>query len=262
MTKSLSGPLLGVVIPTLGTRANYLVQCLDALKSEQLYVVIVGPESVRSTLEKENLRFDDFLIEEPSDPLATSINKAINRIPESVLFVTWVGDDDIINTEEMLKTLEDSHADSHVAMIYGDCNYIDEASQFLWKNVPGKLAAHLLSLLPQRISQPASAIRYSAWRNVGGLNPTYKLAFDYDVIIRLSKEGRFLYKPLTLASYRWHPGALSVKSRKESVKEAHKVRHEHRLFLLKIVLFPFETLVVISTYFFGSWMKLRLKKSL
>lgn len=261
MTKSLSGALLGVVVPTLGTRANYLLQCLRALPTEKISVVLVGPESVREMLKQENLHFDDFLIEDPSDSLATSINKAIKLLPDSVPFVTWIGDDDVINAEEMLQAIEGIVDEDNVVVVYGDCNYIDEYSQFLWKNVPGIHATQLISLLPQRISQPASAIRHSAWRTIGGLNPTYTLAFDYDLFIRLSKVGSFQYKSVTLASYRWHSDALSVKSRRVSVLEAHKVRHQHRSRLLKLVLFPFEVVVVIMTYFFGSWMKLRLKTS-
>ncbi|MFZ9309681.1 MAG: hypothetical protein ACO24W_05810 [Candidatus Nanopelagicales bacterium] len=204
MTKSLSGALLGVVVPTLGTRANYLLRCLQALQTEKIFVVLVGPESAREMLKQENLHFDDFLIEDPSDSLATSINKAIKLLPDSVPFVTWIGDDDVINAEEILQAIEGIVDENKVVVVYGDCNYIDEYSHFLWKNVPGIHAAQLISLLPQRISQPASAIRHSAWRTIGGLNPAYTLAFDYDLFIRLSKVGSFQYKSVTLASYRWH----------------------------------------------------------
>ena len=118
MTKSLSGALLGVVVPTLGTRANYLLRCLQALQTEKIFVVLVGPESAREMLKQENLHFDDFLIEDPSDSLATSINKAIKLLPDSVPFVTWIGDDDVINAEEILQAIEGIVDENKVCLLY------------------------------------------------------------------------------------------------------------------------------------------------
>lgn len=261
MTNQQTRKLLGVVIPTLGTRESYLVMCLEALNSERVYVVLVGPESVRKMLEYRKLRVDDFLVEDPADALAASINKAVALIPETIPFVTWVGDDDIIQLEQLLQALNDVGDDNDVVAVYGDCDYIDETSRFLWKNRPGNRATRLLSVLPQRISQPASAIRHSAWRSIGGLNPIYKLAFDYDLFVRLTRIGNVRYIEKTLASYRWHKNALSVKSRKESVLEAYKVRQNNRSRSVHIALLPFELVVVTATYLFGFWMKLRLRKS-
>lgn len=261
MTNSSLSPLLGVVIPTLGIRENYLSMCVEALSSERIYVVLVGPESVREILERKDLHVHDFLVENPADALATSINKAVARIPKSIPFVTWVGDDDIIQTEALLQAIDEVRDNEAVVLVYGNCDYIDESSRFLWENRPGIGAVRWLSLLPQRISQPASAIRNSAWQKVAGLNSIYKLAFDYDMFIRLSRIGNFHYTNKSLASYRWHPNALSVKSRKASVLEAYRVRQNSRSLMLRIMYIPFEIIVVTATYFFGMWMKLRLKKS-
>lgn len=261
MTKSLSHPLLGVVIPTLGTRETYLASCIEALISERVYVVVVGPESVRELLERKNLHFHDFLLEDPADALATSINKAVELIPTTIPFITWVGDDDKLHIEELLQVLDEVREVEEVVAIYGDCDYIDESSRFLWKNQPGIQATRMLSLLPQRISQPASAIRKSAWQRLGGLDPIYGLAFDYDMFIRLSSLGSFHYTKKTLASYRWHPYALSVKSRKASVLEAYKVRQNNRSLAVRIACLPVEIFIVTATYFFGLWMKLQLRKS-
>lgn len=261
MTNSSLSLLLGVVIPTLGIRENYLSMCVEALSSERIYVVLVGPESVREILERKDLHVHDFLVENPADALATSINKAVARIPKSIPFVTWVGDDDIIQTEALLQAIDEVRDNEAVVLVYGNCDYIDESSRFLWENRPGIGAVRWLSLLPQRISQPASAIRNSAWQKVAGLNSIYKLAFDYDMFIRLSRIGNFHYTNKSLASYRWHPNALSVKSRKASVLEAYRVRQNSRSLMLRIMYIPFEIIVVTATYFFGMWMKLRLKKS-
>jgi len=260
MTKSTADKLLGVVIPTLGTRESYFVACLQALVSERIYLVVVGPESVQEILKRHNLHVDEFVLEDPRDPLANSINKAVARIPENIPFVSWVGDDDVIRTETMLRILEEFSTHDDVVVVFGDCDYIDESSRFLWKNQPGDRAAKWLALLPQRISQPASAIRYSAWRREGGLHPTYKLAFDYDLFLRLSRAGRFVYRNATLASYRWHPNALSVKSRKASVLEAYRVRNSNRSKLLQVSLLPIELFIVLATYFFSLWMRFRLRK--
>lgn len=260
MTTSRSNKLLGVVVPTLGTRVEYLSQCLHSLQSDQVYVVIVGPESLKALLHKRSLGYNEFLIELTSDSLATSINKAMARIPEDIPFITWIGDDDILNLENSLEVLS-KYKNLNDVVVYGDCDYIDTSAHVLWKNHPGEFAASFISLLPQRIAQPASFIRHSAWKEIGGLNPRYKLAFDYDMFIRLSAVGKLSYSRITFASYRWHQDALSVKARKFSVIEAFKVRQSTRSGLFKILYIPLEITVMTATYLFGLWMKYRLMKS-
>jgi hypothetical protein len=45
-----------------------------------------------------------------------------------------------------------------------------------------------------------------------------------DLLIRLSRVGKFKYTPRVLAKFRWHDGSLSVGGREGSVNEASVIR--------------------------------------
>lgn len=251
--------MLGVVVPSLGLRRDYLLKCLQALGSEDVYIVVTGPQAVKGLVEEWQLKIDEFVEEHIGDPLARTINRAVARIPDSIEYVTWVGDDDILLIDMLLPLLKQMKHDPDGVLVYGDCDYINETGKVLWRNKPGKFAGKFISLLPQRISQPASIIRHSAWKSLDGLKEHFNLAFDYDLFIRLGGLGRFTYVEETLAQYRWHPDALSVKNRKKSVLEASIVRQSSRSPLSKVLLLPIEIFLISSTYMFGYWMKLKLR---
>lgn len=259
MTQKPISKTLGVVIPTLGLRESYLVECVAALDLSTVFLVIVGPSNVQQILNKHRLSYDVFLEEDKRDPLALSINKAMTKIPSDIEFVTWIGDDDIMYLDGALAAIQLLRQRDEVIVVYGDCQYMNERGEDIWLNSPGEFASSLISFLPQRISQPASIVRFSAWKTIGGLDPKYKLAFDYDLLIRLRKVGTFVYTEEKLARYRWHADALSVKTRSSSVFEASKVRQTHRNALLKVILAPIEVILIFSTYLFGYWMRIKLR---
>jgi len=74
------------------------------------------------------------------------------------------------------------------------------------------------------IPQPGALIRRDAYTAIGGLNTSYKWAFDLDLLFRLKKLGELDFVDVTLAKFRWHQGSLSVGGRKGSVNEASSIR--------------------------------------
>jgi hypothetical protein len=63
-----------------------------------------------------------------------------------------------------------------------------------------------------------------AFKEVGGLDPSFKWAFDLDLLLKFSQHGKLLFIPKILSSFRWHDGSLSVGGRQGSVNEASKIR--------------------------------------
>jgi len=115
-------------------------------------------------------------------------------------------------------------ADNNVVLAYGHCRYIDSTGASLFTVRAGRWAEALLRCGPQLISQPAMLVRRDAFRDVGGLDEYLGWAFDLDLLLKLRCHGQFRSVPRVVASYRWHEDALTVGSRKESVREASSVR--------------------------------------
>jgi GT2 family glycosyltransferase len=218
---------VGIVVPTLGTRPDYLQQNLKSIRAAgDAHISIVAPQSFdASKLISEGL-VDQF-VEDPEIGLATAINEGIKQLPAEISFVNWLGDDDILTEGSITKTRKELEKNEKASLVFGACDYIDSTGKRIWKNKSGKWAVPLLRFGPDLVPQPGALFRRDAFNQVGHLSSDFGWAFDYDLFIKLSKAGKAIYLPDTLACFRWHPDSLSVGLRKKSVAEASAVRRSH-----------------------------------
>jgi GT2 family glycosyltransferase len=215
---------IGVVVPTLGTRPDYLRQCLLSIRAAgDVLINIVAPGSLglASVIEPDLF---DAVIDDPGLGLAAAIDAGLRSFPDSVVYINWLGDDDELVAGALHRTMSVLENDSRIALVYGRCEYIDGVGKRLWINKSGKYAKYLMRFGPQLIPQPGALFRRDAYEQIGGLDFRYKWAFDLDLLIRLSRVGKFKYTPRVLAKFRWHDGSLSVGGREGSVNEASVIR--------------------------------------
>ena len=245
-------PRVGIVVPTLGKRSDYLEKCLSSIRAAgNTHIVLVAP----SFFDSEHLRIKGLIDSQVADDgtgLPGAINKGIASLPISVEYINWLGDDDLLTPDSLLITEQflDSSPDS--AMAFGACDYIDTEGQVVWINKSGQWAALLLRVGPDLIPQPGALFRRAAFEAVGGLQSDLGWAFDFDLFIRLSKVGKLKYIDKTLAQFRWHPESLSVEHRKKSVAEASQIRVSHLPPLLRPISFLWEYPVQQATLVAGN----------
>jgi GT2 family glycosyltransferase len=242
---------VGIVVPTLGERPDYLEKCLASIRSAgQAHVLLVAPSSLNTNALASSGLVDSVVID-PGVGLPSAINQGINSLPESVEYVNWIGDDDLV-TPGSLETAEralDENED--VVMVFGACEYIDGSGNSLWLNSSGPWAVPLLRFGPDLIPQPGALFRRSVFDSIGGLETSLGWAFDFDLFIRFSKVGKVKYINQTLAKFRWHPESLSVEHRKRSVAEASQVRVSHLPSFLRPISFIWEYPVRQATLIAG-----------
>ena len=217
-------PDIGVVVPTLGKRPEYLLQCLRSLRDAgNALIYLVMPESV-SLPHEINSDLYDRVITDPGIGLAAAIHAGLSSFPESVRYINWLGDDDLLVEGSLDKTSEVLRNDEDVILVFGGCDYINKTNQVIFTNKSGRYAVRLMRVGPQLIPQPGALFRRDAYEKIGGLNSDLRWAFDLDLLIRLSRIGKLQFMNLTLGSFRWHDGSLSVGGRDGSVREASSVR--------------------------------------
>ena len=218
---------VGIVVPTLGKRPDYLDKCLKSIRSAgDAHILLVGPSTLDTVRLQSDSLIDSFVLDAGAG-LASAINQGISALPPSVQYVNWLGDDDILKPESLATSSEVLDSKSNVVMTFGSCEYIDDQGSVVWINRSGQWAGPLLRFGPDLIPQPGALFRRSAFEAVGGLNSEFGWAFDFDLFIRLSKLGSLKFMNQTMAQFRWHPESLSVEHRKHSVAEASKVRISH-----------------------------------
>ena len=217
-------PVIGIVVPTMGTRSEFLRQSLASIRSAgNATIHIVAPESAKlaSVLDPNTY---DALIADLGTGLSAAIDTGLRSFPPSVEYINWLGDDDLLTKGSLDHALSVLVDNPDTALVYGGCEYIESDGKSLWLNKSGSYAKYLMRCGPQLIPQPGSLMRRDMYERIGGLDHRYKWAFDLDLLIRLSRVGRLQFTPRTLAKFRWHDGSLSVGGRNGSVAEASTIR--------------------------------------
>ena len=222
----LAPPAVGVAVPTLGTRPEYLLESLASIRNAgSAHIVLVRPPS--ALIEQDALDLVDSVVDDPGSGLAAAINAAIRSLPADLPLVTWLGDDDRLTPGSLTKAAGEMIA-AGASAVFGQCQYIDEGGKPLWLNKSGRWASPLMLIGPQLVPQPGSILRREDFVAVGGLDESLKWAFDLDLLLKLRKRPgglRFVKSPL--AEFRWHQGSLSVGGRIGSVTEASAIRRTH-----------------------------------
>ena len=224
---------VAVVVPTLGQRPDYLIECLRSIRAAGKSVIcIVAPPSADLS-EVESLGLIDQRVDDPKTGLPAAINFGFQSLPSSIKYIAWLGDDDLLETESMEVTSRVLRQEAKTSAVFGGCHYIDPQGNRILTNMSGRWAVQLISFGPDLIPQPGSLMRRSVFESFGGLRTDLGWAFDVDLFINLKKNGKVRYLKQPLASFRWHPESLSVGQRDGSVREASQVRVQYLPKLIK-----------------------------
>jgi GT2 family glycosyltransferase len=218
---------VGIVVPTLGERPDYLRQCLESVRAAgDAHVCLVAPKEFNFEQLSKSKLVDQFVVD-PGSGLSEAINKGAWELPAEIEYLNWLGDDDLLSPGSLEAVTQVLDLNPNTVFVYGSCNYIDQNRNVVWINKSGQWASPLLHFGPDLIPQPGAMFRRRAFEQVGGLTKTYDWAFDFDLLLKLKKIGKLRFINKTLASFRWHPKSLSVEYRTISVAEASKVRVSH-----------------------------------
>jgi hypothetical protein len=183
--------------------------------------------------------------------LPAAINSGIESLPETVEYVNWLGDDDLLKPGSLSSSTDVLDQKQEVVMVFGACDYINSDGDIVWENRSGRWAVPLLRFGPDLIPQPGALFRRSTFNAVDGLKTNLGWAFDFDLFLRFSKLGKLHYLNQTLAQFRWHPESLSVEHRKKSVAEASQVRVSYLPVFLRAISFIWEYPVRQATLIAG-----------
>lgn len=221
-------PRVALVVPTLGRRPQLLEQALESIEQQPfpVRVVIVAPSSAEHLRDVAS-RFGASLLPDPGG-LVASINAGIQEYLTDpyIEFVGWLNDDDLLEPRSMGAVVQalDDKADAVAA--FGACRYIDENGKELFVSKAGRWAPWILPWGPDLIPQPGMLIRAWAWRQIGGLDPSYRLAFDLDLLLRIKTLGRLHYAGTIVSSFRWHSESLTVDGRQQNLVESEEAKRQ------------------------------------
>lgn len=246
-------------MPTLGKRPEMLSRVLGSIETVADEIIVVAPKDSWGQIADASKDISIKMVVDPGTGLAAAINEGFRNLGKDIEFANWIGDDDGIYPEqfvELKQTLENSNA----VAVFGDCDYKLEDGTQLGRSSAGNTAVKVLNWGPDLIPQPTAFFRLDALRKVGLVDETYKLAFDYDLFLKLKALGRILHLPEPTGYFTWHADSLSVSNRFPSAKEAHIIRMKHANGISKVFIGFISPLVILATVVAGFIVNMKAKR--
>jgi glycosyltransferase involved in cell wall biosynthesis len=132
-----------------------------------------------------------------------AINKGFNRAKGDIL--AWLNSDDTYNPKAVGEAVIHLLDNPDVAMVYADCNFIDEQGRVIGKFASRQTDYQKLRRGYVHIPQQTMFFRAEYWRDLGPLDPSFFFAMDYDLWVRIAARAPLKYLPgRTWANFRIH----------------------------------------------------------
>ena len=256
----MTDPRVLLVVATLGQRPEFLLQTLDSIRSQEVAaeVVIVAPLSVPSVHEAA-ATYGCRVLADPGS-LTGAINLGAQELQAHHDYFNWLNDDDLLEPGSLKATVSALDANPEAVVAYGACRYIDPQGRQLWVSKAGKWATRILGWGPDLIPQPGMLVRANAWKEVGGVDQSYKLAFDLDLLLKLKKIGAFVDVQQIVSSFRWHPTSLTVDDRNTNIAESERAKRAALSPTARKFKWIWEAPVRVATRFAANEVQRRAKK--
>lgn len=214
-------------MPTLGQRPRFLAETLASIRAQDVPadIVIVAPEGA-GHVEAAAKDVGAWFLPDPGS-LTGAINMGATLAPGRYAYLNWLNDDDLLEPGSLAATRGALEADPGAVVAFGACRYIDASGRELWISRAGPWAPRILTWGPDLIPQPGMLVRTHAWQEVGGLDETYRLAFDLDLLLKLKRVGRLVDVGAIVSSFRWHADSLTVDERSTNIAESERAKRSH-----------------------------------
>ena len=202
---------------------RWLARCMDSVLSQKLeagdeleYIVVDGA-STDGSMEVVCARQERLahVISEPDTGPADALNKGFALATGELL--GWLNADDVYHSGTLARAIRTAKAKPGASFFFGKCRIVDEQRNEIrgfptWvKNACFPFSSRFLIQCINYVSQPASWFRRSALEAIGGeLRTDYKAAWDYDLMLKLWRQGEGARIPgAPLSDFLWHPGSIS-----------------------------------------------------
>jgi len=143
------------------------------------------------------------IVSEPDKGIYDALNKGISKASGDV--VGFVHSDDFLADEKSISLIVEVFLSQNVDGVYGNLHYVafNDTNKIIrnWTSKPFKTRLLKQGWMP---AHPTLYLRRSIYTEYGGFNLNYKIAADYDFILRIFKQInlKFFYLPKTIVKMR------------------------------------------------------------
>lgn len=165
-------------------------------------------------------------ISEPDAGQGDAIRKGFGMAAGQIL--AWLNADDVYLPGTVSRAVSSLRQAPDAAFTYGDAEFIDGSGAVLGpceQVRPFSLEALIDEL--DFVPQPTTFFRREPYFAVGGLDPSLNYCFDYDLWIRMAKQGRVLFIPGVQAQLRVYPQTKTASGGLARLDEIERMIRRH-----------------------------------
>src|SRR5688500_19943240 len=127
-----------------------------------------------------------------------AINKGFARASGEIL--AWINSDDTYEPGAASAAVKYLQEHPEVGMVYGDCNFINEAGRVIGKFNSAQTNYRLLRQGYAHIQQQTMFFRADLWKKVGPLDQYFYFVITYDMMTRIASRSNDIHIPHTLTN--------------------------------------------------------------
>jgi len=224
------------VITAVYNRRDTIAQALDSVLAQNYpsveLVVIDGgsTDGTKDVLERYRSRVS-VMVSERDEGIYDALNKGVRLARGDV--VGFLHADDLYASTDALANIATAFRDPSVDAAYADLVYVrkEDVSKVVrqWTAGPYDTAALLRGWMPPH---PTFYVRKSVYERLGGFDTQYRIAADYDSIVRFLFVGRIKAAYVAQTVVRMRVGGASNRSLKNLIRkssEDYRIVRAHRL---------------------------------
>ena len=202
-------PKISIVTPSYNQRA-YLAQTMRSVMCQRYpnleYIVMDGGSDDGSAEYIESVG-DRLAHSAPDDGQAHAVAEGFKKATGDIC--AWLNSDDLLAPGTLQFVAEFFEDNPHVDMLYSNRVFINEHNRVGSYWILPKHSNWLMShwdLIPQE----TAFWRRSFMDRVGGVDPSFKFALDYDLFARFMQQGNVVRVPRFLGAFRVHDLSKTV----------------------------------------------------
>lgn len=227
--KPTSLPLVSIITPSFN-QADFLEATIQSVLEQSYphieYIIIDGGSTDGSVdiIKKYEGQIASWVSEQDKGQ-TDAINKGFSKAKGDIL--AWINSDDAYaNPNAVADAVNFLIANPEVAMVYADCNFIDEQGKIIGKFASRQTDYAKLRTGYVHIPQQTMFFRAKYWKELGPLDPSFYFAMDYDLWVRIAKHAPIKYLPgKTWANFRIHTSSKTNVNDERGWKEMLRVHY-------------------------------------